>query len=438
MFFGDAFGGGFPGGMGGMGGSMGGGGSRGPVNNTKFYDLLDVSKTASDKELKTAYRKQAMKHHPDKGGDTEKFQEISHAFEVLSDPQKREIYDQAGEEGLEGQGMGGHGDAGDIFDMFFGGGGRSRGPRGPPKTESVQTKVKVTLEQLYNGHSKGLSITRDTICRPCDGVGGPKAKLTKCASCQGQGFRVKMVRMGPMISQSRQPCEACLTEGVSMPTQHQCKSCKGRKVIKQKETLSVDIERGMKGGKRIIFENKADEKPGCVAGDIICHIEEEEHPVFARQQDDLIIVKKIDLTDVITGCEFDVKALDGRKLLVQLTPGLLKSSENCILTVPNEGMPKSGNPHIRGNLQIKFEVTFSTGPAKEDSLPALKSSLQTVPGCSGLPKAKHSINDDEVDVCRVGHFISTRASQGRGGYGDDSDDEGHGGGHGEGVQCQAQ
>merc|ERR1719261_2274169 len=141
-----------------------GGGRRGSrnVDTTKFYKLLEVDKNASDAEIKKAYRKLAVKHHPDKGGDPEKFKEITRAYEVLSDSDKRSKYDKFGEEGLDGDGPGG--DPSDIFEAFFGGGGRRQGGgRKKQKTKDVIQPVKATLEQLYSGQTKKMAITRKVI-----------------------------------------------------------------------------------------------------------------------------------------------------------------------------------------------------------------------------------------------------------------------------------
>jgi len=431
MFFGGS---GFEG-FGGMGG-MGGQRQRGPINNERLYKLLCVDKSCSDAELKKAYRKLAMKHHPDKGGDTETFQEISHAFEVLSDPDKRKIYDEAGEEGLEAGGMNAHGDGMDIFDMFFGGGGRSRGPKGPPKTESVQTRMELTLEQVYKGATKQLAVQKDVICNTCEGHGGPKERVVTCDGCQGQGFKVKVVRMGPMISQSRSACEQCEQQGKYIPARWRCKGCAGSKVVKEKKVLSVHIEPGCQDGKRITFEGEADQRPNCEAGDVIVMISELEHPVFKRTKDDLSIKRDIDVTDLICGASFDLQALDGRKLLIKVPPGMIKSSNESMLMVPNEGMPRMGNPHIRGNLVIDFNIKFPTAAPDATAVKMLRESLVQVPGCKGLAAPRNKEDDDEVEIAHCKPFVARQGGSSNA-Y-DQDDDEDMQGGHPQGVQCQTQ
>lgn len=149
----------------------GNGKPKGEVDNKKFYELLGVDQKASQDEIKKAFRKKAMKEHPDKGGDTDKFKELNIAYEVLSDPEKRDMYDKYGEEGLR-EGAGGMGGMGDIFDLFgMGGGGRQK-QSGPKKGKPVLHQVKATLKDLYLGKSTKIAVNRDRICNKCNGVGG--------------------------------------------------------------------------------------------------------------------------------------------------------------------------------------------------------------------------------------------------------------------------
>ncbi|CDI86776.1 DnaJ domain-containing protein, putative [Eimeria praecox] len=153
---------------------------RGPAkerNTTKFYEVLEVDKNASVQDIKKAYRKLAIKHHPDKGGDPERFKEISRAYEVLSDPEKKSIYDELGEEGLEGGGA--ETDPSDIFDLFFGGRRPGR-QQSKKKGEDIVSPIKVTLEQIYNGAPRRMAINKDVICKDCEGRGGPADAFITC------------------------------------------------------------------------------------------------------------------------------------------------------------------------------------------------------------------------------------------------------------------
>jgi DnaJ family protein A protein 2 len=297
MFFGGfpgMPGGDFPGGMGGKGGGRG---SKN-ADTTKFYKLLEVDKGASDPEIKKAYRKLAVKHHPDKGGDPEKFKEITRAYEVLGDSDKRAKYDKFGEEGLDNEG----GDPGDIFEAFFGGGGRRGGgqARRRQKTKDVVQPLKVTLEQLYNGASKKMAITRQVIDK--------KRGVQECRECDGRGVRVEVIRMGPMIQQMQSACGACGGNGKSFTTKQ------------EREVLEVHVQKGSPDQHKVTFREMADEHPDADAGDVIFVLKQQEHAQFKRKGADLFIERQISLVEALCGFEMELKHLDDRKLLIKTSP----------------------------------------------------------------------------------------------------------------------
>lgn len=338
--------------MGGMGGHGHGHGRRGEVDNSKFYELLGVSKTADASEIKKAFRKAAMTHHPDKGGDIEKFKEVSKAYEVLSDPEKRGIYDEMGEEGLEGGGGGG---AADIFDLFgMGGGGPRR--RGKQKGDDVPFPLKVSMEDMYNGATKKLRLTKNTVCKVCKGKGG--SKVTQCTTCRGSGVRVALRPIGPgMVQQMQMPCNPCGGQGEIIAEKEKCKKCKGDKTLKEKKTLEVQIVKGMRKGQHIVFAGEADEEPNVETGDVVVIIEEKEHEHFTRKGDHLFIKKTITLVEALCGFEITIDHLDNRRLKI-------KSDANTVIKpgdfriIKDEGMPQYRNPTQHGNLYIEFDVTF--------------------------------------------------------------------------------
>ena len=263
---------------GGMPGGRGGNGA--PVDTTKLYETLGLEKTADEKEIRKKYKKLAIKHHPDKGGDEAKFKEINAAYEILSDPEKRATYDKYGLEGLEdGRGGGGGGDADDLFSMFFGGG-RGGGRRGPSKSPSLQHPIKVSLEDLYNGKTVKLAINRKVI------VG----EATSCVSCDGQGMKLELRQIGPgMVTQVQRQCPDCGGHG------HKAKTKSERKV------LDVHVEKGMAHNSKITFRGMADELPNMEPGDIHFVIQVKEHELFKRKGADLLVTKDISLNQALTG-----------------------------------------------------------------------------------------------------------------------------------------
>jgi len=350
--------GGMPGGMPGGGGMPGRGGrGSGPVDNSEFYDLLGVSKDATEAEIKKAYKRGALKHHPDKGGDPEKFKSFSEAAEVLMDKEKRELYDKYGKEGLE-EGGGGGSSAEDVFAQFFGGGGGRRGPRGKQKGEDINHNIKVSLEDLYNGKTARLAISREKPCTDCDGLGGKPGAEKTCSDCNGRGVRVQLRQIGPgMVQQMQSTCPACRGACKTMDERDKCKTCKGKKVCKDRKVLEVHIEKGMKSGHKIKFSGEADEIPGTIPGDVVIVVQAKEHERFKRKGADLVETIDLTLTEALCGFTKVITHLDGRTLQVNVPAGQVTPHQN-VKMIKNEGMPFHGSPFTKGRLFLVFNVKF--------------------------------------------------------------------------------
>lgn len=434
-FFGGG-GGGFPGGFPGMGGM--GGGPSGPVDNKAYYEMLGVSNEATEKELKKAYRKLAVKHHPDKGGDPETFKDISAAYDVLSDPEKRELYDKYGKEGVE-NGGGGASSADDIFSQFFGGGGGGRGGRrGPRKTPSVKHVLKVSLEDVYNGKVRKMRVSREVICTPCGGKGGEAGFEVSCSTCGGRGARNMLRQIGPgMMQQIQVACENCSGKGKKIKRNLMCKKCKGEKTVSEAKVITVHIEKGIKNNGKIVFAGMADEKPGFESGDLVFFIQIADHKVFKRRAADLLMEVEVTLSEALCGFTLPVTHLDGRTVLIQNKPGEI-IKPNMIKAVLDEGMPVSGSPTENGRLFVKFDIKFPVdGSLTPDQVLALQSLL---PPPERAPFVESKVDDDEI-VDKVTLSAVELESFGKYGAGRgsayDSDEEGESGGPGN-VQCAQQ
>jgi len=259
----------------GGGGPQRGGGR--DVDTTKLYETLGVPKDADEKTIKKSYRKLAGKHHPDKGGDADKFKEISAAYEILSDKEQRAKYDKYGLEGVSEDGHPGGGD--DIFNMFFGGGGR-RGSAGKRKGPNVTHKLNVSLEDLYNGKTVKMAVKRKII------IGDAKT----CTTCRGQGVVLEMRQIGPgMISQVQRTCSACNGQGYIAKTKQ------------EKKVLEVHIDKGMKNNEKVVFREMADEHHNMETGDVQFIVQEKEHDLFTRKGADLLLVKELSLNQALCG-----------------------------------------------------------------------------------------------------------------------------------------
>lgn len=262
-----------------------------------------------------------------------KFKDISHAYEVLSDSQKRQIYDQYGEAGLEQGGAGGGGGmaAEDLFSQFFGGGGGFGGGlggmfggmsnQGPRKSRPIVHKHKVSLEDMYRGKISKLALQKSVLCPGCDGRGGKKGAVKKCNGCDGQGVKMMMRQMGPMIQRFQTVCPECNGEGEMIKDSDRCKTCKGKKTTVERKVLHVHVDKGIKNGTKIDFPGEGDQVPGQEPGDVIFEIEQKPHERFQRKDDDLFYRAEIDLLTALAGGVIHIEHLDDRWLNVEILPG---------------------------------------------------------------------------------------------------------------------
>jgi len=343
----------------------------------------------------------AVKHHPDKGGDEQKFKEISAAYEVLSDAEKRVKYDKYGLEGIGDDGAGGR-SADDIFSMFFGGASGRGGRGGPRKGENVNHPIKVSLEDLYNGKTVKLAINRQVQ------VG----EAQMCTACDGQGvvLELRQIALG-MVQQVQKKCTVCNGEGYIGETK------------KERKVLEVHIEKGMKNGQKVVFRGMADEKPNMEPGDINFIVQEKEHSLFKRKGADLLITKTLSLNEALCGFEWTITHLDKREIVIQSRPGEVIQPESAggqpfVKIVSGEGMPSKGNPFVKGNLYVLFTVDFpKDGELSEDTINILKKTLPN-------PKMDVNYDEDEVEICHLdGGDVKNFGKGGAAMQDDESDDE---------------
>lgn len=314
------------------------------MSNTEFYKILGISSNASESEIRKAFRTMAREHHPDKGGSEDKFKEINKAYETLSDPEKRKVYDRFGEN-AENHEMP---DFGDLFGLFNQ---RSRQPR-VRKTQDTVYPLKLSLKDLYTGVSKKLKLTKNVVCSSCDGKGGHT--VITCSTCHGNGVIVINRQIGPgMIQRLQMKCSRC--NGKKHEIKDKCKMCHGKCTMEEKKNLEIKIEKGSLCGDKITFPKEGNQLPGALPGDVIIVIQEVIHPVFKRKSSNLLIKRKINLHSALTGFKFILEHLDGRKILINsdhiIEPGEVK-------VIQGEGMPRKENHHLFGNLYIEFELTF--------------------------------------------------------------------------------
>lgn len=276
---------------------------------------------------------------------------MQHAYEILSDPKKKEVYDQYGEEGLQ-EGMGGGADF-DPFSMFFNRGAQENVKR---KCKARLVQMKISLKEAYNGGKKSFDFSRRIICKPCNGTGSANpAANNKCQGCGGKGVKTVMQRMGHILLQSQQTCPDCKGEGNVI--KDKCKTCKSEKVQYVNKKIDIDLDKGVPDGHRYTFAGEGDEYPEIETGDLSVEIFIEKDNTFIRKGADLVYKTEISLLQALTGLSFVITHLDGKKIKIQtkegeiIKPGVFK-------TVKDLGMPFHNAPYKYGNLYIDFEIDF--------------------------------------------------------------------------------
>lgn len=380
----------------------------------------------------------AIKLHPDKGGDPAKFQEMQNAYEVLSDPKKREIYDKYGEEGIK-EGMGNSSGVDfDPFDFFGGGfpfgGGRSR-QNVKRKCKAKLVELRITLENSYNGGRKEVEYDRRVICTKCKGTGSsnPDAKTT-CSKCNGSGMRLVVQRHGPMIMQTQTTCDECNGEGKII--KDKCKECKGKMVKTIKRKIGIDIDKGVPDGHRYTMGGEGDEYPDIETGDLVIEIFLEKHKDFIRKGADLIYKCEISLLEALTGVKIAITHLDGRRILIYTNPGEIIQPEK-LKTVTELGMPFFNSPYRFGNLYLDFQIVFPDKLSEEQNKKISEIlSNDRINKVGNLPKNIEKYTMEDYNASETNS--SYKGGKKEDWRGDDDDDDEEGGGYHKTVNCSNQ
>ena len=352
-----------------------------------YYEVLGVDKSASADEIKKAYRKLAIKYHPDKNpGDKEaeeKFKEAAEAYSILSDADKKARYDQFGHAGVDGAApdfSGGFGNLNDILNDLFGGafgggfggfsgfGGGFGGGRGGQRQQRVyrgrdiRVRVKLTLEEIAKGVEKEISIEKSVPCTECGGKGAKNSSDIKtCSACNGTGQVQRVVNsfLGQTVTYST--CQQCGGEGKVIT--NPCRNCGGTGLVRKRETIRVKIPAGVEAGMQLTIQGEGHAaKNNGINGDLLVVIEEQEHPNLKREGNNLYYTKIISMPDAILGAEVEIPCLDG-PYRIKVDAG---TQSGTVVRLRNKGLPTVNGYGGTGDLYVKFAVWVPKKLDRED------------------------------------------------------------------------
>lgn len=303
-----------------------------------FYQLLGISRDATDKEIKKAFRSLSLRYHPDRNKGNkdahEMFLKINKAYETLTDPDKKKIYDIYGEEGLNQE--------------------QNLQHRGNmPKGANARLDLAVELSELYNGNVKEMSITKNVVCKKCHGTGGKLGHTHQCNKCGGRGVVLEEVPTGMGFSLRMQnTCNKCGGKGITFS--QVCEVCRGRKIVKEEKKLRIEIEKGMKDGQSIVFERESEQHPDTIPGDLVIVLRQNHHHFFTeRTGNDLHAKFELNLKEALLGYNKKITHLDKREFYIESNKPTQPFS---VRKIDKEGMPQHKFPSNKGDLYVQFNV----------------------------------------------------------------------------------
>ena len=329
------------------------------MSNSTLYEILNIDKDANETQIKTSYKKLALRHHPDReGGSEEEFKKVGRAYDILSDEKRRKIYDELGEEGLENMeqhttNFNPH----ELFEQLF-------AQQNEQKLHLIHAE-RIDLKDLYLETQKEIKLTRSQPCKKCNGKGTEvDDSVFICNSCDGKGIKITMRQVGPMLQQMQNICSTCKGKGNTIPDKDLCKSCSGEGTAEESFTYKIPLKKKMSSNYQIREKNKGHKDKNGNQGDLVIVIKELEHPVFKRMGNNLLFRKKITLAEALCGTKFIIDFIDEKPLLIRskLVVNPLKTYK-----LVGWGMEKTSD------LIIEFDVKF---PTKSEMKPEFKKHIK--------------------------------------------------------------
>ena len=378
-----------------------------------YYEILGIEKTATPDEIKKAYRSLAKKYHPDVSTEPKevaeaKFKEISEAYEVLSDPEKRQLYDQYGHDAVNQQfGEGGFqwsdftrsDDISDIFGDLFGGmfgGGRSRSRNSAQQGESLRYDLEITLKEVLEGKKVNIDVPHTVICDPCKGTGGKDGKVTTCPTCGGSG-QVQQVRRSPfgnMVTVS--DCPDCRGKGKT--SAEKCPHCRGQGRVTKDAHIDINVPKGMEEGMRLRVSGAGNAGyNGGPAGDLFVVIHVRQDKVFDRDGANLWTGISTSYPKLVLGGEETVETLEGEKVILKIPAG---TQVGTVLRIAGKGLPRT-NSSARGDMMVRVSVVVPKKVSDEEKELLMKLDSTVKPASSSKKsKIRKKIEDTIDDITR--------------------------------------
>jgi DnaJ-class molecular chaperone len=354
------------------------------MSEFKLYKDLGIPRNASPDDIKKAYKKMAMQHHPDKGGDEEAFKRVQLAYEVLKDDDKRRQYDQMGDAAFEeaqrggggGPGGGMHVNINDIFAQMFGGGMRMGGGGGfsfnqqrhqNQRGQNHVQPLRITLQEAFHGVNKTLRVKLNRPCSEC---------RQKCEACNGSGNITQRIQQGPFIQIMSQMCGTCGASGViQLRGRFSCQQCNGEAECTEVKELSIKLPPGISTGNTLKFDGLGELGPAG-PGDLIFEVHIAEHNIFKRQGDSLLHVCTISLAQSIVGTEIVIPCFDGPLTIHTKDIGIISPGRQHV--IHGRGMANANTPGNKGNLIIEFKVEYPSKVLADSDRILLESAFKEV------------------------------------------------------------
>lgn len=323
------------------------------VFSTEYYDILNIKPNSTEREIKTSYFKLSKKYHPDKNSSPEsvqKFQEISEAYQILSDPEKRKLYDMYGKD-FENRNQVPQDPFGGLFGNMFGFG-QNQNIKGSP----VNIELLITLEDVFNGTKKTINFDKFVPCNSCEGIGSNKSgSRVHCEGCNGSGKTMRTTNMGFITTNTVTMCDLCKGTGKLIKEEDKCTNCNGKCVVKDSITKNIEIPKGIPDNVSICIENEGNLEQNCrVPGDLIIKIKTEKHSLFTRDKNDLTIKVNVPLYEALTRYSINFVHLDGKEYNISgdARTRVLRDGLYCF---NGEGISSNGS---RGDLYVQISIKY--------------------------------------------------------------------------------